>query len=480
MLSKWNNSKGIRVRVAVFVFITASCALLLSSFLISHQVLELRRREFDSQLYNLALDLTDDMGIDFFGNPAPPPSGLTFGRRSLPFSEARSRFQILDANGQVLYHSSQLGARRLPWRASDWPALLAQEVVFYTLSSRELGTHDVSPFRQISIPIMRGGILRGVFQMAVPMEIVERERQQLNGFFGFLIPILVGGLAFGSYWVSGRALMPLRALIGSTRAIVPENLAVRLPEPDTGDEVAELSQTLNNLLTRLQLAFDSQERFIADASHQLKTPLAVLQGEIELLLQQKQPAPDEIQCFLNSAHEEVQHLTKLVQGLLILARISAMPEASLVKTPVRLDELLLGLLERYDKAFRKKDIKCRFQAAEDADFEVPGDEDLVRSLYETLLENAIKYSPEHAVVDVKLESTAERVVVSICDEGKGIPAELQERVFDRFYRGDTRSQGFGLGLTIARQIAHAHGAEIHFDSEVSKGTCIRTEMKKNS
>jgi len=479
MPSRWNKSKGIRARVAVFVFITAFCALLLTSFLISNQMLDLRRREFDSQLYNLALDLTEEMGVDFFGNPAPPPGGLTFGKRSLPFPEAHAFFQILDANGQVLYHSPQLGPRRLPWHASDWPALLGQEVLFTTLPGSDLGIRNAPPMRVVSIPIMSGRLMRGIFQMAVSMEVIERDRQQVNGLFAFLIPLLVGGLAFGSYWVSGRALVPLRGLIGSTRAIVPENLAVRLPEPDTGDEVAELSQTLNGLLKRLQLAFDSQERFIADASHQLKTPLAVMQGEIELL-QQRQPTQQEIRQFLGSAHEEVQHLTKLVQGLLILARVSAMPEASLVKTRVRLDEILLGLLERYQGAFGRKEIKCRFQALEEGDYEVAGDEDLLRSLFETLLENAIKYSPEGAVIDVKLESTEYLVTVSVCDQGKGIPEELREKVFERFYRADTGTHGFGLGLTIARQIARAHGAEIGLIPQSPQGTCIRIQMKKNS
>ncbi len=476
---RWNKTRGIRVRVAVFVFVTAFCALVLSSFLISRQVLEFRRREFDSQLYNLALDLTDEMGIDFFGNPAPPIGGLTFGKKSLPFPEAHALFQILDANGQVLYHSAPLGSHRLPWKASDWNALLGQEVVFSTLSGAELGIPKAPQMRLISVPIMSGRVLRGIFQMAVSMEIIERERQQLSGLFAFLIPILVGGLAFGSYWVSGRALMPLRELIGSTHGIVPENLAVRLPVADTGDEVAELSRTLNGLLTRLQLAFESQERFIADASHQLKTPLAVMQGEIELL-QQRQPSPEEVKQFLGSALEEVQHLTKLVQGLLILARVSAMPEASLVKTRVRLDEVLLGLLERYQSAFKRREVKCRFQASDEGDYEVAGDEDLLRSLFETLLENAIKYSPEGGVVEVTLEFGADRVVVLVCDEGKGIPEELRERVFERFYRGDTRTHGFGLGLTIARQITRAHGAEIRLEPRDSKGTCIRVEMKKNS
>ncbi|MFL5813156.1 MAG: sensor histidine kinase [Bdellovibrionia bacterium] len=479
MLSSWNKRRGIRVRVGVFVFVTAFCALLLTSFFISRQMLDLRVREFDSQLYNLALDLTDEMGIDFFGNPAPPAGGLSFGKKSLPFPEAHALFQILDTNGQVLYHSAQLGTHRLPWHATDWNALLAQEVVFHTLSGEEYGNRKSPPMRLISIPIMKGPVMRGIFQMAVSTEIIERERQQLSGLFAFLIPILVGGLAFGSYWVSGRALLPLRELIGSTREIVPEKLSVRVPEPDTGDEVAELSQTLNGLLTRLQLAFESQERFIADASHQLKTPLAVMQGEIELL-QQRDPSKEEIRQFLGSAHEEVQHLTKLVQGLLILARVSALPEASLVKTRVRLDEILLSLLERYQSAFRKREIKCRFQAAEEGEFEVAGDEDLLRSLFETLLENAIKYSPDGGVVEVKLEAAGNLVTVLICDEGKGIPEELRERVFERFYRADTRTHGFGLGLTIARQIIQAHGAEIRLEPRDPKGTCIRVEMKKNS
>jgi signal transduction histidine kinase len=487
MPSRWNKKAvsffhslhGIRARVAVFVFITALFALLSASYLISEKMLDLRYREFDSQLYNLALDLSEELVVDFFGNPAPPPQGLSFGKRSLPFPEAYSFFQILDPNGQILYHSAQLGPRRLPWKPSDWDALLAQEVVFYTLPGAELGFRNAPPFRLISIPIMNGPRMRGVFQMAVSMEVLDRERQQMNGLFLLVIPLLVGGLALGSYWVGGRALLPLRDLISRTRAIAPANLSVRLPEPATGDEVAELSRTLNGFLARLQSAFDSQERFIADASHQLKTPLAVLQGEIELL-QQRNVSQVEIEAFLESAHEEVQHLSKLVQGLLILARVSALPEASLVKTRIRLDEILLGLMERYQAALRQKDIKLRFHADEEADFNVWGDEDLIRSLFETLIENAVKYSPEGGVVEVRLEAVGIRVKAMVCDQGKGIPEELRELVFERFYRGDTRTHGFGLGLTIARQIARAHGADIRVEPQAKWGTCIVVEMNKNS
>ena len=466
---------GIRSRVAVFVFITASFSLLLTSYLFSRQVLDWHRREFDSTMYNLAIDLSQEIRFDFFDDPVPPPNGLSFGKRSLPFPEALSFFQILGADGRLLYHSANLGRHRLPWDPSDWTSLLDEDVVFRTLDPAQLGIDEAAPIRLISVMLLDGKNPRGVLQMAVPVEAIEKEKEQLNDLFGFLIPALVVSLALGSYWIAGRALLPLRELIGRTRGIAPEDLSVRLPEPETGDEIAELSRTLNGLFARLQSAFDSQERFIADASHQLKTPLAVMQSEIELL-SQREPSLEEIRAFLKSAHEEVWHLTKLVEGLLILARVSALPETALVQTSLRVDELLIGLLERYQNALERRGIKCRFRAEEDSDFEVRGDEDLLRSLFETLIENAVKYSPEGGMIEVIMSVVGGKVAVSICDEGKGIPEELREKVFDRFYRVETGTHGFGLGLTIARQIARAHGAEIKVVPREGRGTCIRIDL----
>lgn len=470
---------GIRIRVAAFVFITALVSLILTGVLISKQVLDFHRREFDKELYNLALDLAQEVRYDFLGLPIPPLTGFSFGKRSLPFQEDLSFYQVIVPDGTILYQSRNLLGHRLPWSPMDLATVLGDEVVYHVIPAAHLGHSSVKTteyYRLISIPLRYGNTIRGILEMAVPLEEIEREQEALSHLFFVLIPIFVGGLAFGSYSIAGRALLPLRELIERTRAITPGDLSVRLPEPETGDEIAELSRTLNHLLVRLQSSFESQERFIADASHQLRTPLAILQGEIELL-QGKSPSPEQLKEFLGIVHEEVRHLSKLVEGLLILARVSSLPEAALVPSSVRIDELLIGLIERYQSTFKNRGLKCRFQISEDAALMVQGDEDLLRSLFETLLENALKYSPQGGVIEVSLQGSA----VLIKDEGKGIPENQREKVFERFYRGDRGSKGFGLGLTIAKQIAEAHGAKVSIlKSDENSGTCIEVRLQKTN
>lgn len=170
-----------------------------------------------------------------------------------------------------------------------------------------------------------------------------------------------------------------------------------------------------------------------------------------------------------------------MEGLLILARVSSLPEASLVLSVVRLDELLIGLIERYQATFKARGLKCRFNSAEDAAFVVRGDEDLLRSLFETLIENALKYSPQGGVIEVTIApATDQRVSVMIKDEGKGIPENQREKVFERFYRGDRGTKGFGLGLTIAKQIAEAHGARVSLlKSPNGIGTSVEVSLQKS-
>lgn len=480
MFSRWSRLNGIRIRVAAFVFVTASFFLILFGFLISKQVIDFHRREFDNEFYNLALDASQEIGYVAADVPTAPLGGFTFGKKSVPFSGALSFFQIRGPDGSILYRSANLGSNDLPWVPADWRALVVEDVVFRDLKASDLHVEDVSGFRMVSIPLRQGRAFRGVLQIAAPTDEIDKEKEQLNNLFAMIIPILVVSLALGSFWIAGSALVPLKELIARTRGIAPADLSVRLPVPQTGDEIADLSRTLNGMLERIQSAFESQERFVSDASHQLKTPLAVLRGEIELM-RGKETSRAQIGMFLDSAHEEVTHLSKLVEGLLLLARVSALPEAALVRSPVRLDELMIVLLERYRSALDRGGLKCRFHVQDDHEpLEVLGDEDLLRSLFETLVENAIKYSPQGGLIEVALDSDPRSVNVRISDQGRGIPSGQREQVFERFYRADLRTQGFGLGLTVARQIVLAHRGEIEIEEREGWGACVRVKMKKTS
>jgi len=236
---------------------------------------------------------------------------------------------------------------------------------------------------------------------------------------------------------------------------------------------------LGPMLRRLERAFDEQERFIADASHQLKTPLSVLKSEIDSL--NRADHCEKIHEFVNEASVELEYLGNLVEGLLILARTSA-GEYSLVKNRVRIDELVLDILPRFDRIARKRGVnfKCNVEeSGKPGDFEVHGDGGLLRSLFETLVDNALKHSPDGAVIDVGLRPAKGGVDVRIKDAGPGIHPEQHKKIFDRFYRAGHGGRGFGLGLAIAKNIADAHGAAITVVSSPGAGAEFIVRINKN-
>ncbi|MCM2324222.1 MAG: HAMP domain-containing histidine kinase, partial [Oligoflexia bacterium] len=275
---------------------------------------------------------------------------------------------------------------------------------------------------------------------------------------------------------SGRALAPVNAIIEKARQLGSANLSERLPVPSVNDELQRLSLTLNELLNRLQLAFESQERFIADASHELKTPLAILRGELDLM-RSRERSPEETSQFLATASQELDHLSRLVEDLLTLARMDA-GAAVLSLHPTRMDETVLEALARLEPLARARSVSFHFElvpqeAASETLFEISADADLLRTLVKNLLENAIKFSPAGAPVNVHLEDCGDCLLFSVRNRGPVIPPDMQAKIFERFVRlgaGKNAAEipGAGLGLTIARRIAQAHQGTIEVRSPISE------------
>jgi len=252
------------------------------------------------------------------------------------------------------------------------------------------------------------------------------------------------------------------------------SLSERIPVPKPKDEIRELAETFNELLGRLEKAFISQETFIANASHQLKTPLTILKGELEMI-KKRQATASELEEFFKSASSEIEHMIDLVEDLLLLARLEAGRD-TLTLRPVNLDEVLLNVVSRLQKLAKNKGVQIRtsFKSeSPEAEFsaEALGDEELLSCLFENLIENAVKYTAENTSVDVKLSSNEERTELSISDEGPGIPPEKREKMFMRFQRGKPSSPipGSGLGLAIASEIAQLHSLGIHVAENTARG-----------
>ncbi|MEI7973314.1 MAG: HAMP domain-containing sensor histidine kinase [Bdellovibrio sp.] len=290
----------------------------------------------------------------------------------------------------------------------------------------------------------------------------------------WLLPLslLISG-GFG-YWIAGRALQSIRSMTTEVRRISPQDLHTRVSIPVAKGELRDLAQTMNELLNRIERAFVAQERFVADASHQLQTPLALIRAEIESEAFKSQL----LSSSLRSVLQEVEHMSRLIKDLLMLARAEA-GGGSLAFQNFFLDEIVLETLSRLDSVFKRKSIRLMFNIQENnlPRQSIQGDPELMSTLIYSLLENAAKYSPTNGQVSCTLEirSTSQKLIVR--DEGPGISASELNQVFDRFHRGSAQQEpGHGLGLAIAKKVADAHRAKLWVENRETRGAAFHFEM----
>ncbi len=287
----------------------------------------------------------------------------------------------------------------------------------------------------------------------------------------WLAPLLLLASAVGGYWLSSRALAPVDRIIESSRQISFTNLDSRLVVPRTGDELQRLSETLNQMIQRLEAAYLSVVQFTADASHELRTPVAFIRTTAEVALVQPR-TPESYRSALSSIHEESERITEIIEQLLILARADA-DRHTLKLAPIDVREPVSHALSKVLPIAHRKGIKLHADLPED-DATVLGDPTSLRRLFVILMDNALKYTPEGGAVTVRVSKDTDRICVAVRDTGNGIAERDLDKIFDRFYQADkARSRdagGSGLGLSIGRWIAEAHGAEIRVESNLNPGS----------
>jgi len=271
------------------------------------------------------------------------------------------------------------------------------------------------------------------------------------------VPLMLAAAVAGGYALARRGLRPVTTMTRQAAHISAGTLHERLPVHDARDEVGRLAAVFNDLLGRLEAAFDQQRRFVADASHELRTPVAIIAGEAELALGREGRDAGELRAALAAIGQEAARLQQIVADLFLLARADA------GERPRAVEELYLAdLVAEVTHAVRTLAARKQITLAERVDGELPfrGDEALLRRLLLNLLDNAIKYTPEGGEVTVTAERRGAEYVVEVSDTGPGIPPEQRERVFERFFRGARGGGGAGLGLAIARWVAEAHGGGV--------------------
>ena len=304
-----------------------------------------------------------------------------------------------------------------------------------------------------------------------PMELNHLILQLIIG-----LPVAVVIITVGGYMLVRRALMPVEQITRAAEQITQHNLSERLPVSKTGDELERLSVSLNRMIARLDDAFQNSKRFVADASHELRTPLTILRGELETLIEDNR-LDSETRDRAASMFEEAVRLTRIVEQLFTLSRLDA-GEAQAEWSRFDLASLAKTTADQMSLLAEDKNITIACHASQSV--EVEGDPARLKQVVVNLLDNAIKYTESGGAVQLHVRRVNGHAVLEVEDNGVGIPREALPHIFERFYRVDQiRSgdfEGAGLGLSIAKAICSAHGAEIAATSLPPRGSCFRVTL----
>lgn len=284
--------------------------------------------------------------------------------------------------------------------------------------------------------------------------------------------LVVGTL--GSYVLAARALRVVNKVTSKAQEIqTSQDLSRRIPEPKTDDEIGNLSKTFNGMLARLDEAFKAQRQFVADSSHELRTPLTVIKGNLHLL--KRTTDAKEREELIMITEGEISRLNRMVNDLLYMAQIQAGHDLMPIMRTVELDSLLLDVFALGRSMAALKDQKMVLTHEDIAS--TYGDRDQLQHLLLNLVDNAVKYTPQHGTITLGLWASGKWARIEVTDSGPGIQAEDMPRLFDRFFRSqDARRNehdGAGLGLAIVKSIAEAHEGTIEVISNPGEGSTFR-------
>src|SRR5512136_1811512 len=390
--------------------------------------------------------------------------------------------QVLDESGNIGRKSENLRNVQLPISLNALKNSSKGLITFET--NRSIGN---TPLRLITFPVVENSHAARIIQIASSLEEVE---DALNTLFIILIitvPLALMVASLGGQFLAHKALKPVDDITHTARMITSQNLNQRIVPPKVKDEISRLIETFNGMISRLDQSFRQIKQFSSDASHELKTPLTILKGEVEVMLR-KERTQQEYQQTLKSNLEEINRMSQIVEDLLLLSKADT-GEIRLNRENISLTEILAEVVAQMDLMVRSKKLHLS-TSNHHQEIRIFGDALRIRELFMNLIENGIKYTEEGGSIHITLQEeypspakdqsdrlereNGEFVKISVSDTGIGIAKEDQERIFNRFFRVDkarSREQGgSGLGLSICKWIVEAHQGEIGVESELTKGS----------
>jgi heavy metal sensor kinase len=335
---------------------------------------------------------------------------------------------------------------------------------------------DGRPFRFLTARIAVNGHVYTV-QTGVPTEQIIRTLSLFRRYLLMFAPLLLLAAASGGFWLSRKALSPVDALTRAARKISGSNLSDRLETLKTGDELQRLSDTLNDMLARIEAAFLRITQFTADASHELRTPISLIRTEAEIVLRRSR-GDAEYREALRHILLEAERTTTLVEELLSLARADSGREG-LHLNPLDLRSLLAEAGNEWRQLVEARNLQFK-RTLLDSEVYVFADRVAIQRLLAILMDNAVKYTPPPGVIELCLEEEDHNAVLSVRDSGIGIAEEDQPKIFERFYRVDkARSRelgGAGIGLAIAQWIVQQHQGSLSVHSVLGQGSTFRVKL----
>ena len=444
----------IRTRLTAWYF------LILAAALIGFTLFALRVMQ--KSIYTAVDEQLEDRARDLQALIAQSPSGGNVAREIREHADLQpgsQLFQVSDGAGLFLYRSPLMQRLGVPVASTDRQQFADAQ-------------YGDLPIRILTAPATAGSH-NFVVQVAEPMDDFVEAIDRFRSALWFGIPVLLVAAAGGGYWLSAFALRPVDRMTSVAQTITPRDLSRRVSVPQTGDELQRLGETLNKMLQRIESAVLRITQFTADASHELRTPVALIRTRAEVTLA-KPRTNDQYREALSEVLFESERTSALIENLMLLGRADAGTETlDFQKTDV--SELARAVSAQAQTLAEAKELKWN-AAVPESPVWVRGDPQALRRLLLILIDNAVKYTPENGSISLALETYDNQVAIRVEDTGIGIPAADLPHIFERFYRADkVRSRevgGTGLGLSIGRWIASAHGGEIKVESSTAGSAFI--------
>lgn len=326
--------------------------------------------------------------------------------------------------------------------------------------------------------IMENGRLIGYLQISYDMHSEYRFIKLLFVFMAFADFLGVAMAILTGFLLSRRALKPIDVLTNTARGIGGGDLSRRVKVGPADDELSRLAATFHEMIERLQASFEKQNRFVSDASHELRTPIAIIKGYADLIGQWAKDDPQVLEESVAAIRKEANGMTGLIEQLLFLAR----GDSGRLK-PQKESFPAGGLLREIVAESRLIAPNRRFEETAPESLQIHADRRLLKQALRALVDNAVKYTPESGTIRLDASEDGKEAEVQVADTGVGIPKSDQPKIFDRFYRVDRdRSRengGSGLGLSIVKWIADVHGGTVTVESEKGKGTSVVIHLPKD-